>query len=234
MAGIDFEPNSASNTIDGVQISSCKILRNAGAGVQFSLHALTKDTKPLGVAFADTFIVSPLSVCTPGAPGCYTSKPYYRWGILVEGAGATLPAGVINFSSTTVIDTGHWSSPPVWVEKPYSSQSAALQANFDNLTINMTRGGPAIAISAVAPSSGGVNIRGVTVNRQCCPGGGAFLTAEDNGQNKLFAVSVSDARVIVNSSDDAAAAAAECNATISADAASNNVVVSAVTCVRAA
>lgn len=234
MAGIDFEPNSASNAIDGVQISSCKILRNAGAGVQFSLHALTKDTKPMGVAFADTLIVSPLSICVPGAPGCYTSKPYYRWGILVEAAGATLPAGVINFSSTTVIDTGHWSSPPVWVEKPYSSQSAALQANFDNLIINTTHGGPAIAISAVAPSSGGVKIRGLTVNRQCCPGGGAFLTAQDNGQNKLFSVSVSDARVIVNSSDDAAAAAAECNATISADAASNHVVVSPVTCVRAA
>ena len=233
MAGIDFEPNSPHNSIDGVQISSCKILRNAGAGVQFSLHALTKDTNPLGVNFTDTLIVSPLSICLPGAPGCYTKKPYYRWGILVEAGGPTLPAGVINFNSTAVIDTGHWSSPPVWVEKPYSPQYAALHAKFSNLTIHMIKGGPAVTISAVAPTSGGVTIDGVVVDRQCCPGGGAFLSAQDSGENKVISVSVSDAQVLVNSTDDAATAAAECNATVSADAANNGVAVSPVTCVQA-
>ena len=233
MAGIDFEPNEARNKISGVRFMNCRVVENAGAGVQFALHAFTERTEPMDVQFFSTLIVSPPSVCYPGAAGCYTKKPYYRWGILIEANTKSLPSGSIRMIDTTVLDKGHWSSPPVWVEKS-AGPSAPLMVDFNNLTVNTSRGAPAISVSATGTAgiSGGVRMVDVVVNRQCCPHGGPFLTATSSHQNKLVDVSLFGATVYVNRTDDDAAAAIECNATLSPDATSNKVIVSHVACER--
>lgn len=226
-----MQPNSAHNTISGVEIKSCRILRNAGAGVQFALHAYTAQTKPVGVCFNDSLIVGPLSVCLPSTPGCYTNKPYRRWGILFEAHTAVLPSGHVQFSKTTVVDSIGWNSPPVWVEKPW--HQAPLSVGFNGLTVNMSNGGPAMAISAIFPVSGGVSVSGAVINRECCPAGENFLFACNNGQNQLVDVTVQGVRVYVNASDTESQAATECNATLSANATSNNVTLSPVLCIKA-
>lgn len=233
MAGIDFEPNEARNAIRRVQLTNCRIVQNAGAGVQFALHAYTDKTPPMGVQFNNTLIVSPLSVCYPGAPGCYTTKPYYRWGILIEANSKSLPHGNIRMTGTRVLDNGHWSSPPVWVEKS-AGLAAPLMVDFDGLTVNTSRGAPAITVSATGSGgvSGGVRMADVVVNRQCCPHGGPFMTAESAEKNELVDVSVLGSTVYVNSTDDAQAAAIECNVTLSPNAARNRVLVSHVACER--
>ena len=58
------------------------------------------------------------------------------------------------------------------------------------------------------------------------------MTATSSHQNKLVDVSLFGATVYVNRTDDDAAAAIECNATLSPDATSNKVIVSHVACER--
>jgi hypothetical protein len=229
MAGIDFEPNSARQEISAVKFQSCRVLRNAGAGVQFSLHAYSKKSHAVDILFNNTLIVGPLSPCTQYQSDCYTKKPYYRWGILVEAWSPTLPPGKIHFNNATVVDALGWSSPSVWVEK--SGAPNSLTVSFTNLTVNMSRGSAAIAVSAILPVSGGVSVNGAVINRQCCPGGGPFLTADNSGAKQMVDVHVSDVRVNLASSDNKSQAATACNYTLSANAASNDVSVSNVTCV---
>ena len=229
------EPNSNRQPLSGIEIQSCRVLRNAGSGVQFSLHAFSSKSREVDVLINNTLIVGPLKPCVPSAPGCYIpsrpgkpAKPYYRWGVLVEGA-PTLPSGSIRFENATVIHSPGWSLPAVWVEK--AANPGSFVVNFSSLTVNMSKGGPAIVISATMPVSGGVNVDGAIINRQCCAGGAPFLTATSNGANRLINVSVRDVTVRVNSSESKQQAATDCNATLSANASNNGVSVGNVTCV---
>jgi len=235
MAGIDFEPNSNQQPLSGIEFRSCRVLRNAGAGVQFSLHAYSSKSKAMDVHFNDTLIVGPFKPCVPSAPDCYLpsrltkpAKSYYRWGVLVEGA-STLPRGSVSFANTAVVDTPGWSLPVVWVEK--AANEGSFDVSFTNLTVNMSNGGPAIAISATFPTSGGVSMDGVTINRQCCVGGSPFLTAKNSGVNQLVNVGVRNVSVRLNNNDTQQQAKIACNATLSTNASSSNVTVSDVTCV---
>ena len=229
------EPNERFEPLSGIEIRSCRVLRNAGSGVQFSLHAYTSKSKVVDVRFDNTLIVAPLKPCVPSAPDCYLpsrptkpAKSFYRWGVLVEG-GSTLPGGSISFTNTTVVDGPGWSLPVVWVEK--AGNRGSFGVRFTNLTLNMSSDGPAIAVTAPLPTSGGVSIKGATINRQCCGGGAPFLSAKSSGANQLGNVEVRDVTVRLNSNDTQQQAAIACNATLSTDARSSNVTVSNVTCV---
>jgi 2,5-diketo-D-gluconate reductase A len=230
MAGIDFEPNEPRNSLSGIEIRSCRVVRNAGAGVQFALHAFTEKSPSVDILFNQTLIVGPSSPCVKSDPDCFLTKgtSYYRWGILVEAWSPTLPTGSIRFINTTVVDTHGWSSPPVWIEKP--TTPTALTVEFTDLTVNMSSKGPAMTVSAVEPRSGGVSATGVVINRQCCAGGGPFLVAKDNGKNQLVNVAVRDVRVALSSNDNKSQAAVECSSSLASDAAQNGVTVTNVTC----
>jgi hypothetical protein len=229
------EPNSNREPLSGIEIRSCRVLRNAGSGVQFSLHAYSSKSKVVDVQFNDTLIVGPLKPCVPSAPDCYLpsrptkpAKPFYRWGVLVEG-GPTLPGGSVSFANTAVVDAPGWSLPVIWVEK--AGNPGSFGVRFTNLTVNMSNAGPAIAVSATLPTSGGVSVDGATINRQCCVGGAPFLTATNSGANQLVNVDVRDVSVHLNNNDTHQQAAIACNATLFATASSSNVTVSNVTCV---
>ena len=228
------EPDSNRQELSGIEFHSCRVLHNAGSGVQFSLHEYTSKSKVIDVFFNHTLIVGPLKPCVPSAPDCYLpsrptkpAKPFYRWGVLVEG-GPTLPGGSVRFANTEVIHAPGWSLPVVWVEK--AGNPGSFGVRFTNLTVNMSSNGPAVAVSATLPTSGGVSVDGATINRQCCVGGAPFLTATNSGANQLVNVDVRDVSVRLNSNDTQEQAATACNATRSATASSNNVTVSNVTC----
>lgn len=232
------EPNSNRQALSGIEIRSCRVLRNAGAGIQFALHAYSQKSKTVDVLINNTLIVGPLQPCVPSAPDCYLpshptkpAKPYRRWGVLVEAWAPTLPKGNIRFANVAVIDAPGWSEPAVWVEKT-ATPTTSLVVTFTNLTVNMTNGGPAISVSAILPTSGGVVVDGATINRQCCVGGSPFLTAKDSGANQLVNVNVRNVTVRLNISDSKAQGTTACSATLSADATSNGVTVSNVSCVQ--
>lgn len=108
----------------------------------------------------------------------------------------------------------------------------ALTVDFSDLVVNMSNGGPAITMSAILPTSGGANIDGAVIDRRCCPGGSAFLTAQNHGPNQLVNVAVTDVRVQLSSSDNASQAVVECNPALSDNARSNDVAVSNIACGR--
>jgi hypothetical protein len=235
MAGIDFEPNEASQQITGVEVHSTRLLRNAGSGVAFTLHAYTAASPPCSVLLNNTLVVGPLTAAPSAGGRSPTKKHYRRWGMLFEAWSTGLPSGQVEFIDTTVVDTVGWGSPVIWVEKP-----CQLTVAFRNLTVNMSNGGSAIALSAIEPTSGGVVIDGAHIDRTCCPGGSPFsstspyLAIGNNGPNKIFNVSVQNVTVEVSAQDSSMQAENECSAELPATATSQGIFVSDVVCGRAA
>ena len=121
MAGIDFEPNEATQQIAGVQLRSIRLLRNAGAGLEFGFHAYSAKSPPCSVQLTDTLIVGPLTTAPSAGGPAPTAKAYRRWAILFEAWTPSLPAGIVGLDRTVIVDGPGWGSPLVWVEKPASA-----------------------------------------------------------------------------------------------------------------
>ena len=139
-----------------------------------------------------------------------------------------MPEGLVQFVDTSIVHTAGWGDPAVWVEKP-----SQLTVAFRNLSVTMSNGAEAIAISAIEPASGGVVVDGARIDRTCCPAGDPFLSAVNNGPNKVYNVSVRNVTVRVSAQDNATQAANECSADLPATPASQGIVVTDAVCARA-
>jgi hypothetical protein len=107
-----------------------------------------------------------------------------------------------------------------------------MLVSFTELTVNMSNGGEAMAISAIEPESGGVSVDGAMIGRTCCPGGDPFLSAKNDGAHKLLNVTVHNVTVEVSAQDNQTQAANECSVGIPASAADQRIVISDVVCLK--
>ena len=151
-AGIDFEPNGASDALHGIRLSNCLAGSNGGSGFGISISALTNSSLPVDVSFRRS--VSRDSYVGGGLTS-YTFKDAY------DG-----PAGVLAFTDGAIV---HSKNPGVSVSTPASR----IRVLLENTTIT----GTAFAHQYWSPmevvqsragagrmwASGGLHLRNVTV-----------------------------------------------------------------------